>query len=60
MALKMSTLPISYLLNKGIHLSAPECYLLVADSCSFLQELPLACSCLAREALSPTKLWRNL
>ena len=56
----MSTLPISYLLNKGIHLSAPECYLLVADSCSFLQELPLACSCLAREALSPTKLWRNL
>ena len=60
MALKMSTLPISYLLSKSIHPSAVECYLLVAYSCSLLQELPLACSCLAKEALSPTKLWRYL
>lgn len=60
MALKMSTLPISYLLSKSIHPSAAECYLLVADSCSLLQELPLACGCLAKEALSPTKLWRYL
>ena len=60
MALRMSTLPMSYLLSKGMHLSAAECYLQMIDSFSLFQELSLACSCLAREAVSPTKLWRNL